>query len=81
MQPRKTKRIEIPEAARLYVFDRDHHTCQKCGTTEKLTIDHIIPLAEGGSNDLSNLHTLCQSCNSRKGDRRDPKFQRRFLSD
>lgn len=24
--------------------------------------DHIVPLAEGGSNDLSNYRTLCRSC-------------------
>jgi 5-methylcytosine-specific restriction enzyme A len=78
MKPQKTKRIDIPEAARNYVFDRDNHTCQNCGATEKLTIDHIIPLAEGGSNDLSNLQTLCLRCNTSKGDRLNPRFQRRF---
>ena len=79
MKPQKTQRIRIPAAARAYVFERDHHKCQKCGATEDLTIDHIIPLALGGSNDLSNFHTLCQSCNSSKGNRLDAAFQRYFL--
>ncbi len=74
----KTPRSKIPLAVRQYVLDRDHHTCQSCGTTKKLTIDHIIPLNLGGTHDLSNFQTLCQSCNSRKRDRPDDRFQRRF---
>lgn len=31
------------------------------------TIDHIIPLAYAGTNDVENLVISCSSCNSRKG--------------
>ncbi len=41
--------------------------CLICGGTDNLTVDHIIPLAEGGADDFSNLRTLCFKCNSRKG--------------
>jgi 5-methylcytosine-specific restriction enzyme A len=78
--PEKSKRISFPKEVREYVFQRDSHQCQSCGQTEKLSIDHIIPLASGGSNDISNLQTLCGSCNSRKKDRFDPRFDRRFQS-
>ncbi|MEO0375533.1 MAG: HNH endonuclease [Cyanobacteria bacterium P01_A01_bin.17] len=77
----KTPRIPIPAAVRKYVFDRDKHTCKSCGKTgkdAKLTIDHINPLAKAGTNDISNLQTLCASCNSKKKHRFDPRFQRRF---
>jgi 5-methylcytosine-specific restriction endonuclease McrA len=31
-----------------------------------LTVHHIVPLSEGGSNDPSNLAVICRSCNSRE---------------
>jgi 5-methylcytosine-specific restriction endonuclease McrA len=41
--------------------------CAKCGATEDITADHIVPLALGGSNTIDNIQPLCRSCNSRKG--------------
>ena len=43
--------------------------CSKCGSTKDLTLDHIIPLARGGTNDQSNAQVLCRKCNSIKGSR------------
>ena len=43
--------------------------CSFCGSTEDLTVDHIIPVSRGGTNDLENLQPLCRSCNSYKKDR------------
>ncbi len=77
----KTPRIPIPPEVRKYVFDRDKYQCQSCGKTKletELTIDHIMPLARGGSNDISNLHTLCRTCNQKKTDKLDNRFRRRF---
>jgi len=40
-----------------------------CDINEDLTVDHVIPLSRGGSDDLSNLQFLCQPHNSSKRDR------------
>ena len=77
----KTPRIKIPLAVIKYVFERDRYHCKNCGQTNKetkLTIDHIIPLASGGSNDISNLQTLCYKCNQKKKHHFDPRFQQNF---
>lgn len=72
INPEKMPRILMPPEVREYVFKRDRHQCQACGKKPpevKLQVDHIIPLAKGGTNDISNLQTLCQGCNLAKGDR------------
>lgn len=40
-----------------------------CGVTKDLTLDHVIALSRGGTDDLSNLQFLCRPHNSQKGDR------------
>lgn len=51
---------------RAAVLDRDRFTCQRCerrsGNGKLLTVHHIMPRSEGGSNDLFNLVTLCNEC-------------------
>lgn len=55
------------------VFARDGRQCAQCGTDEDLQIDHIVPLAHGGSNNMDNLQVLCGPCNYAKGPRRGRK--------
>jgi 5-methylcytosine-specific restriction endonuclease McrA len=43
--------------------------CWRCGSTERLTEDHIVPLSRGGTNDIDNIAPLCGPCNSSKGAR------------
>ena len=51
------------------VFERDAYRCKSCLTHTDLCVDHIVPLAYGGTDDLANLQTLCRPCNSSKGAR------------
>lgn len=54
--------------SRALIYKRDNNTCQYCGSTRKLTIDHVVPRSKGGSDDWTNLVVACSSCNTKKGD-------------
>lgn len=41
--------------------------CAYCQASGKMTRDHDVPLARGGSNDIGNILPACACCNSRKG--------------
>ena len=60
---------KVPPVNRREVLRRDKHTCQYCGSTKQLTLDHIIPRSKGGKHTWDNVVIACERCNSRKGDR------------
>ena len=62
-------RQPIPRKLRHEVFKRDGYRCRECGASKdetSLEIDHILPVAKGGTNDIDNLQTLCKECNRMK---------------
>jgi len=65
----KERPWRVPPVTRREVLRRDHYTCQYCGSTHNLTLDHVIPLSRGGSHTWDNVVTACERCNQRKGDR------------
>lgn len=66
----------VADVYRKQVFERDSyrcHLCRKKTRPDKLaphprspTIDHVIPLAVGGTHEPLNCRTACYLCNSRK---------------
>lgn len=60
------KRIML---SRKNIFRRDHHRCQYCRSTDRLTIDHVLPKSRGGKDTWENLVAACVPCNNRKGNR------------
>lgn len=54
---------------RYEVLERDHFQCQTCGQyapNVQLQVDHIIADADGGTDDIGNLQTMCFACNQGK---------------
>jgi len=55
-------------------------TCERCDGTDKLAVDHILPIAKGGTDCIPNKQTLCVHCNSKKNDTIDCPVNSEFLS-
>jgi len=71
------KRTNIPMWVKKAVYHRDRGHCVFCNRdlTGLVSIfnnkhfDHIVPLSEGGINDITNIQLLCETCNTGKGNR------------
>lgn len=60
-------RPAIPDDVKIFVWQRDEGRCTRCGRSEDLEFDHIIPRSMGGSDSARNLQLLCAPCNQAKG--------------
>ena len=61
----------IPESLRQIVRARANGSCEYCRSqelfaTERFSVEHIKPLAVGGSSIAENLALACQGCNGHK---------------
>lgn len=51
------------------IIARDHGLCGICGMPEATQVDHIVPLAEGGSDEDHNLRAVHPACHRIKSQR------------
>lgn len=59
--------MAVTKRARYEVLKRDNQTCRYCRATDNpLTVDHVIPVALGGSDKPNNLVAACKDCNAGK---------------
>lgn len=54
-------KVSIKELNTLY-----NSACVYCGSTERIEIDHIIPIVKGGTHSIGNLTSACKTCNASK---------------
>jgi len=74
-KPGALLRCAIPQWAKDAVFFRDRGRCVICrcdlsgliAVGSDKNFDHVVPLAQGGLNDVTNIQLLCATCNSKKG--------------
>ncbi len=58
--------------SRKALIKRDRSSCQYCGiklTASQITVDHVMPRAQGGTTSFTNCVVCCQICNNKKADR------------
>ena len=75
---RGAEREYLPGSIRYQVLKRAKYRCELCGAPEgqaALQVDHIIPKARGGADDLTNFQALCSTCNANKRDTDDTDFR------
>lgn len=61
--------MAVSKRLRYEVLRRDGHTCRYCGRASPevtLTVDHVVPVALGGTDDPNNLAAACRDCNAGK---------------
>ncbi|SHY11634.1 HNH endonuclease, putative [Mycobacteroides abscessus subsp. abscessus] len=61
--------MAVTKRLRYEVLRRDNYSCRYCGRSApevKLTVDHVVPVALGGSDEPSNLVAACSDCNAGK---------------
>jgi hypothetical protein len=56
----------LDEQSRRQILKRDLYKCVICGSNHQLEVDHKRALMNGGTNDPSNLATLCKKCHVEK---------------
>jgi hypothetical protein len=58
--------MPVTKRTRYEVLKRDNHTCRYCGASAPdatLTVDHVTPVALGGTDNPDNLVAACRDCN------------------
>jgi hypothetical protein len=61
--------VAVSKRLRYEILRRDNHACRYCGATAPkaaLTVDHVVPVTLGGSDEPANLVTACEPCNAGK---------------
>jgi 5-methylcytosine-specific restriction endonuclease McrA len=82
----KYERLPKPKLhfSRRTLYKRDRLMCQYCGCqpgSEELTIDHVLPRAQGGLTTWENCVLACVECNRHKADRTPKQAKMTLLSE
>lgn len=76
-------RVPIPRAVKAVVWSLTVGQCWYCGAFVNpfldFCIDHVVPLARGGTDDMENLVPCCAHCNTEKGAKRLDEWRENFL--
>ena len=71
------KRKTFTDYEKKTVYAKNNGKCAICGKPvmyKKMTVDHIKPLSQGGTNEMNNLQLACHSCNRLKNNFMEDEF-------
>jgi 5-methylcytosine-specific restriction endonuclease McrA len=72
-KPAHNRNSSLWKKIRERVLRRDSYICYYCGQDAD-TVDHIVPIAKGGGDEMDNLVAACRSCNYSKQDKSEADF-------
>lgn len=64
----KSESRSLSVGKRLEIFAYYNYRCVYCGAKAE-QVDHVMPVSQGGSDDITNLVAACTKCNMKKGGR------------
>lgn len=68
--PKRSEKLPNYRTHKHTLFGKQEGLCNGCGTQfpfRNMTVDHIVPQSQGGTDHEDNLQLLCGACNSTKG--------------
>lgn len=72
-----TKHGLIAPCVKRQIYGQQKGLCAYCGqhrNIKYMTVDHIMPLSKGGTDDIVNLQCTCKMCNQLKDDMTPHEF-------
>lgn len=73
------------ESLKKIALSKSNGVCCRCGkplTIQNMTVEHVIPLSKGGTNEISNIVALCEDCNKEKSNTiLEPKKYYKYLAE
>lgn len=64
-----TFRSGVSPEIRKYILDRDSYCCGKCKSSysddKMMQVHHIVPVSDGGTDEFTNLITVCRNCHKK----------------
>lgn len=69
------------KSLKIKILERDGSKCRECSRVNNLTLDHVIPLSEGGLHEEENLQILCQICHEKKNKKDNKEPNKRFFKE
>jgi 5-methylcytosine-specific restriction endonuclease McrA len=78
-----TRKRGIVRFSRMNIFLRDQNVCQYCNrqfNRAQLTLDHVVPIVQGGKKSWQNIVTACKPCNQKKGGRTPTQASMRLVA-
>ncbi len=77
----RRRKLEVRHTWREWeeLLDKFEGICAYCKTAKADTRDHVVPISNGGTDDIENILPACRSCNSRKSNMPLEKFIKKVL--